>query len=130
MNGHVMNEARLDTIDLTETIATEIKASKEDLLISQTNVAQQETVLKNALSRNGVASASLDEVHIVTLDQIVVPNQEELKPQAQLIQEALDRRPEHPPATRVYKQICCLQSVPRRPSWQEPAVTRWEARPR
>jgi outer membrane protein len=83
----------LPRIEVTRA-AAEVSSTKENLLIAQTNVAQQETVLKNALSRNGVASASLDEVHVVTLDQIVVPNQEELKPQTELIQEALDKRPE------------------------------------
>ena len=83
----------LPRIEVTRA-AAEVSSTKENLLIAQTNVAQQETVLKNALSRNGVASASLDEVHIVTLDKIVVPNQEDLKSQADLIQAALDKRPE------------------------------------
>ncbi len=46
----------LPAIEVTRA-AAQVSASKEDLLISQTNVAQQETVLKNALSRNGVESA-------------------------------------------------------------------------
>ena len=83
----------LPKIEVTRA-AAEVSADKEALLIAQTNVAQQETVLKNALSRNGVASASLDEVHIISLDKIVVPNQEEIKPEPELIQQALDRRPE------------------------------------
>ena len=72
----------------------EVSSTQEDLLISQTNVAQQETVLKNALSRNGVASAWLDEVHIVPLDPIVVPEQEQVRPAADLIAQALVGRPE------------------------------------
>jgi outer membrane protein TolC len=83
----------LPRIEVTRA-AAEVSSTKENLLIAQTNVAQQETVLKNALSRNGVASASLDDVHIITLDMIVVPEKEELKPQTELIQEALDKRPE------------------------------------
>jgi outer membrane protein TolC len=74
--------------------AAQVSASKEDLLIAQTNVAQQETVLKNALSRTGIASAWLDEVHVVTLDSIVVPETENLKPVPDLVQEALANRPE------------------------------------
>src|SRR6202011_1396529 len=92
-NKHQVQLGTLPPIEVTRA-AAEVSSTKENLLIAQTNVAQQETVLKNALSRNGVASASLDEVHIVTLDKIVVPNQEELKPQTELIQEALDKRPE------------------------------------
>ena len=74
--------------------AAEVSSTKEDLLIAQTNVAQQETILKNALSRNGVASPSLDEVHIIPLDNIVVPATEDLKPTADLIQYAMTNRPE------------------------------------
>lgn len=83
----------LPAIEVTRA-AAEVSSAKEALLISQTNVAQQETVLKNALSRNGAATTWLDEVHIVTLDKIVVPEKEEIKPVAELISQAIERRPE------------------------------------
>jgi len=83
----------LSAIEVTRT-AAEVSSDKEALLIAQTNVAQQETVLKNALSRNGVASPWLDDVHIITLDHIQVPEKEELKPPPELVQQALARRPE------------------------------------
>lgn len=83
----------LASIEVTRA-AAELSSTKEELLISQTNVSQQETVLKNALSRNGVESAWLDEVHIATLDRIEIPAQEDLRPAAELIQQALANRPE------------------------------------
>ena len=83
----------LPPIEVTRA-AAEVSSTKEALLIAQTNVAQQETVLKNALSRNGIQSATLDDIHIVPLDHIVVPPSEELKPTPQLVQQALDTRPE------------------------------------
>jgi outer membrane protein len=83
----------LSAIEVTRA-AAEVSASKENLLIAQTNVAQQETVLKNALSRNGVASPWLDDVHIVPLDSIVVPEKEDLKPIPELVEQALAKRPE------------------------------------
>ncbi|MBV8070342.1 MAG: TolC family protein, partial [Acidobacteriaceae bacterium] len=43
---------------------SQVYASQQDLLISQTDLLQQEMVLKNALSRNGVASPLLAEVHV------------------------------------------------------------------
>ncbi len=49
---------------------SQLYAAKQDLLISQTNLLQQETILKNALSRAGIAAADLAEVHIVPLDQM------------------------------------------------------------
>ncbi|HVP49389.1 MAG TPA: TolC family protein [Bryobacteraceae bacterium] len=69
-------------------------AAKQDLIISQTNLAQQETVLKNALSRSGVASADLADVHIVPLDKIEVPKGDEIRPLDDLVNEALSRRTE------------------------------------
>ena len=92
-NQYQVSLGTLPAIEVTRA-AEQVSASKEDLLIAETNVAQQEIVLKNALSRTGIESASLDEVHIIPLDSIVVPEKEDLKPQAQLIEEALGNRPE------------------------------------
>jgi outer membrane protein TolC len=92
-NQHQVELGTLPSIEVTRA-AAEVSSTKENLLIAQTNLAQQETVLKNALSRNGVATATLDEIHIIPLDHIVVPEKEELKPTPQLIQEALLSRPE------------------------------------
>jgi outer membrane protein TolC len=75
--------------------AAQVSASKEDLLIAETNVAQQEIVLKNALSRTGIASARLDEVHIIPLDTIMVPeNEADRRSTQQLVDYALGHRPE------------------------------------
>jgi len=92
-NKHQAELGTLPEIEVTRAQA-QVSQSKEDLLIAQTNVAQQETVLKNALSRTGIASASLDDVHIVPLDHIIVPENEELPPVKSLIDEALAHRPE------------------------------------
>jgi outer membrane protein len=83
----------LPPIEVTRA-AAEVSARKEDLLISETNLAQQETVLKNALSRNGVESVWLDQVHIIPLDSFEIPKTDDLKAAAELIEEALHNRPE------------------------------------
>ena len=92
-NRNQVDLGTLPAIEVTRA-AAQVSASREDLLIAETNVAQQETVLKNALSRTGIASASLDEVHVVPLDSPMVPEREDLKPAADLVEEALARRPE------------------------------------
>ena len=51
-------------------------------------------MLKNALSRNAMENAWLDEVHIVPLNSIEVPKTEDLKPVPDLVQEALTNRVE------------------------------------
>ncbi len=83
----------LAPIEVTRAEA-QVYSSQQDLLISQTNLLQQETVLKNALSRNGVASPLLAEVHVVPLDTIQVPETNETKGLEDLVKEALSKRAE------------------------------------
>jgi outer membrane protein TolC len=73
---------------------SQLYAAKQDLLISQTNLLQQETILKNALSRQGIAASGLADVHIVPLDQIVIPQQGETRSIDELVAEAVKNRVE------------------------------------
>ncbi len=90
------NQAKLGSLAAIQVTAAAaaVSAAKEDLLIAQTNVAQQETVLKNALSRTGSNNAWLDDVHIVPLDRIEIPKTDDLRPAAELIHTALANRPD------------------------------------
>jgi len=83
----------LAPIEVTRAEA-QVYSSQQDLLISQTNLLQQETVLKNALSRNGVASPTIAEVHIIPLDTIQIPEKDEIRPINDLVQESLKNRVE------------------------------------
>lgn len=83
----------LPAIEVTRA-AAEVSLDKENLLIAQTNVTQQETVLKNALSRIGVTNAWLDDAGIIPLDHIVVPEKDQLRPTAELVEEAIKNRPD------------------------------------
>jgi outer membrane protein len=73
---------------------SQVYSSQQDLLISQTNLLQQETVLKNALSKNGVESPTLAEVHVIPLDTIQIPQQDESRPLDDLVRDALGQRVE------------------------------------
>jgi outer membrane protein TolC len=83
----------LAEIEITRAEA-QVYTSQQDLLVSQTNILQQETVLKNALVRSGVSGAGLSAIHVIPLDRIALPNQEETTPLEQLVKEALDHRTE------------------------------------
>ena len=72
----------------------ELASAEQDLTISQTRVLQQETILKNALSRNGVASPSISDARIVPTDHIQVPQSEPVQPIQDMVAEALRSRPE------------------------------------
>ncbi len=92
------NKRQVDIGSLAEIEITRAEAqvytSQQDLLVSQTNLLQQETVLKNALSRNGVTQANLANVRIIPLDSILVPSSDELRPVDDLFADALGKRVE------------------------------------
>jgi outer membrane protein TolC len=73
---------------------SQLYASQQDLVTAQTNLLQQETILKNYLSRNGVSDAGLTSVHIIPLDRFAIPEKDESRPLEDLIHQALAARPE------------------------------------
>jgi outer membrane protein TolC len=73
---------------------SQLYAGQQDLVISETNLLQQETILKNALSRNGVANPTLADVHIVPLDTLAVPPKDDIGSAGQLVEQALAKRNE------------------------------------
>lgn len=83
----------LAEIEITRAQA-QLYASQQDLVVAQTNLQQQEIVLKNDLCRNGISAAGLDNIHVVPLDRIEVPAADVLKPLPDLINEAIRNRPE------------------------------------
>ena len=72
----------------------EVARSQQDLTISETDLLQQETVLKNALSRTGVATPGLSEAHIIPTDKIRMPDTEAVEPIQDLVGKAVSGRPE------------------------------------
>jgi len=72
----------------------EVASREQDLTVSETQALQQETIIKNALSRNGVASPSVAEARIVPTDRMQVPAVEPIQPIQDLAANALRSRPE------------------------------------
>lgn len=72
----------------------EVARSQQDLLVAETQVLQQETILKNALSRTGVMDSVLASSRLIPTDSIKMPEIEPVEPLQDLIQRALDSRPE------------------------------------
>jgi outer membrane protein TolC len=73
---------------------SQLYTSRQDLLTAQTNLMQQEAILKNYLSRNGIVEAGLANLHLVPLDHFEIPAQEPERPLEDWINEALQRRVE------------------------------------
>ncbi len=72
----------------------EVAARQQDLTISETQLRQQETILKNVLSRNGVASPTIADARVIPTDRIQIPEVEPIEPIQDLVARALSARPE------------------------------------
>ena len=72
----------------------EVARNQQDLTIAETQVLQQETVVKNQLSRNGVSNPLIATARIVPLDRIAIPEIEALSPIQDLIELGVKTRPE------------------------------------
>ncbi len=72
----------------------EVATREQDVTVAQTNVLQQETIIKNVLSRNGVASPAIQSAHIIPLDKIRVPGTEPIEPLQDMVERAFAERPE------------------------------------
>jgi len=92
-NKKLVNAGTAAPIEITRAEA-QLYTSEQDLVTAETNLLQQEIVLKNALTRNGVAEAGLTNVHVVPLDKIQIPAKDEIRPLEDLIKEALAARVE------------------------------------
>ena len=71
----------------------EVARTRQDLIVAQTFLLQQQTLLKNALSKN-IMDVTLQTVEIVPTDVITKPPAIEAVPLADAVKEAYDKRPD------------------------------------
>ncbi len=83
----------LAPIEITRAQA-QVATSQQTLLTAQTSVLQQETILKNALSRNGTGNETIANVHVIPTDRIEIPKTEPVEPLQDLLNNALASRPD------------------------------------
>ena len=72
----------------------EVASREQDLTVSETNVLQQEAVLKNALTRSGAGTAAVYSARIVPTDSLRISVDDPIPPLPELMDTALDHRPE------------------------------------
>ncbi len=80
-------------IDIVQAEA-EMKSAQQDVTTEETQVLQQEMILKNALTRSGLENLGTAMARIVPTDTIQVPASEPVIPIQDLVGEALVNRPE------------------------------------
>lgn len=71
-----------------------VSTRRQELAIAQANLRQQELLLKNVLSRQGLEDPMIDEVSITPLDRMEVPEADNLPGLRDLLTRALSHRPD------------------------------------
>ena len=82
--------APLDVVRAQSSVAT----AEQDLIISKTNLELQQLVTKNALTRSLPSNSPIVLAEVIPTDTIQIPDDENLPPVDELIQQALTHRPD------------------------------------
>jgi outer membrane protein TolC len=72
----------------------EYSTRSQEVSIAEADVQQREIVLKDALSRDGLADPELDAAEVVPMDRMQVPNNDDLPPLRDLVAKAMAQRPD------------------------------------
>ncbi len=80
-------------IDIIQAEA-EMKTAQQNVTNAQTQVLQQETILKTVITRSGLDRTDIVNAHIVPTDHFEIPAQEAVQPMQDLIAEAMANRPD------------------------------------
>lgn len=91
-NRRQLQVGTLAQIDVVNAEA-QVASAQQDVIISQTNLQLQQLLMKNAITKNANQPA-LASAEVVPTDRMQLPTVEPVVPIQDLIQEALQRRPE------------------------------------
>jgi outer membrane protein TolC len=96
LRGDNQQQVEIGSLAPIEVVRAEaqLASSRQDLVLSQTRVLQQEANIKNALSRTGVASPAVANANVIPTDQIKFPAAEPVEPIQDLFAKAFASRPE------------------------------------
>ena len=89
-------QVEIGTLAPIEIVSAEAQVARrlQELTASETRLLQQETVIKNTLSKNGVESPLLASARVIATDRINIPPQEPLRPISDLMATAFASRRE------------------------------------
>jgi outer membrane protein TolC len=83
----------LAEIDIVQAEA-EMKTSQQDVVTAETQVLQQEMILKGVITRSGFNNPAVVAARIVPTDRFLVPAQDAIQPTQDMVSEAFQKRPE------------------------------------
>jgi outer membrane protein TolC len=83
--------APLDVVRAQSSVAS----AEQALIASRTNLQLQQLVIKNALTRSLPNNSPVVQAEVIPTDTVQIPDQENLPPVEQLVQTALENRPDY-----------------------------------
>ena len=89
-------QVEIGTLAPIEIVRAEARVAQaqQELTNSETSLLQQETIVKNALSRSGIASPTVAEARVVPTDTLALPQSDSIEPLADLTDRAIKNRPD------------------------------------
>lgn len=89
-------QVEIGTLAPIEIVRAEARTAQaqQDLTNSETSLLQQETIVKNALSKNGTASPSIADARIIPTDALTMPSNDAVPALGELIEAAFKNRPD------------------------------------
>lgn len=92
----VKKQVEIGTLAPIEIVRSEAEVARaqQDLTTSETQLLQQETIIKNYLSRTGVSNPPMSDARIMPTDTLRIPDTEEVRPIQDLVGLAIENRPE------------------------------------
>jgi hypothetical protein len=88
-NTHKVEQGEQAPIEVTRALA-----NQQALISAQGLVAQQELIVKTAITRGGLANRAIRAANIIATDSVTLPETESVRPVDDLIAEALHTRPD------------------------------------
>lgn len=89
-------QVEIGTLAPIEIVRAEARVAQaqQDLTNAETSLMQQETILKNALSRTGVASPTIADARVIPTDALTQPRHDTIDGLKDLVDRALAQRPD------------------------------------
>ena len=88
-----VDEGTLAPVEMTRANA-QVFSSRQDLIVAQGRLEEQEAILKNVLTRRGNEDSEVRAARIIPTDPLSIPDKDEVRPMQDLISEALANRPD------------------------------------
>ncbi len=89
-------QVEIGTLAPIEIVRAEARVAQaqQELTNSETSLLQQESIVKNALSRSGIASPVVAEARVIPTDSLSLPQADQIEPLAELTDRAIKNRPD------------------------------------